>query len=609
MEKDRNHLEKQNENLGKAEKQKGLFRWALLLIIVSIVVLINIIGAFVYKRFDLTEDKRFSLSEGTINYLSDEKNFKDRISLRIYLDGNLPAEIKRFRNAIEDKLKEFKQHAGTRIEYVFEDPMVGSEEEQRFLFEEIYDKGKGIIPMDLMFLKDGAQQQMMLWPGARIDYGGSTVNQIQFLPGTPQGKFYTLNEQLDAQIQNSINNLEYMLISAIRRATQENKPKIAFLQGHGELTYAQTQRVRSLISPYYVINDVTLNDSIAALDDYKGLIIARPTKPFSNKDKYIIDQFLLRGGRLMCFLDKLHINEDTLRMKGVAHTTRYNLEIDKMLYDYGIKINDNYVIDVKCAPKSVPAAKQPLIPWFFSIRSTQTKHPIARNLDPVLLNYVSEIQFVGNSSNAVSPILTSSPNSTITGLAPMVSLAMHLNYGSNPQLVANIEDEANKICLAGLVEGKFDSHFKNRIVDAFANNPESKFKAKSTVEGKILVVGNGSFIQNKYDSILDKSGNYKYKPQAFNELKFDENMAKINGMTPLIYGNQEFFQNLVDYMMGDYSVLDIRSRQIDIHAIDKEKVKLYAGFYKTINMIIPSVSIILLALFMLYLRKRRYTKY
>jgi ABC-2 type transport system permease protein len=588
---------------------KGIFNWSFFLILIVGLVLFNVIASFVYFRFDATEDKRYSLAEGTKNYLSDEEKFKDRIAIKIYLEGNLPSEIKRFRNALEDKLKEFKQYAGKRIEYQFLDPMEGSDEDRQALFETLYNKGKGIMPMDITYLKDGSQSQMMLWPGATIDYLGTTVNHIQFIPGTPQGKYYNLNEQFEAQIQNSINNLEYMLISAIRRSTQTKREKIGFLQGHGELTYAQTQRVRTLISPYYNVEDIYLNDSIDALNSFKGLVIAKPRKPFTEKDKYIIDQFLMKGGRLMCFMDKLYFDKDTLNMKGVTHTMRHTLEIDKMLFDYGIKVNDNYVIDARCAPKAVPSANQPLIPWFFDVLATKTAHPIARNLDPVILRHTSEIQFVGNSKNVMSPVLTSSTNSTVTGLAPLLSLGLALNYGPKPILVQDPEDENNKICLAGMVEGVFDSHFKNRLVDAFAKNPAANFKDKSIAEGKVFVVGNGSFIENKYDSMPDKKGGYLYKAKAFNELRFDETMSNIQGMQPLVYGNQEFFQNLVDYMMGDNSVLDLRSKQIDIHAIDKEKVKTEAGFYKLINITLPSGLIVLLALLLFYIRKKKYTKY
>lgn len=592
-----------------AEKKKfskGIFNWSFFAIVAVAIILINIISSFLYKRIDMTEDNRYSLSEGTIAFLENPDNFQNRLSLKIYLDGNLPAELKHFRNAIEDKLKEFKQYAGDRIEYQFINPNVGSENEQQSLFESLYGKGKGIIPMDVVYMKDGSQSQLLLWPGAVIDYGGTTVNIIQFLPGTPPGKPYNLNGITD-MIENSINNLEYMLISSLRRATQKSKPRVGFLQGHGELSFAQTQRARALIAPYYAIADVTINDSLAALDNIDGLIIARPNQKFNQRELYIIDQFVMRGGRLMCFMDALNLDEDSLNKNGMTHTTRNETGLERMLFDYGLKINDNYVVDARCAPKAVPFAKQSLIPWFFHVLASPTSHPISRNLEPVSLKYANEIQFVGNSKNTLTPILTSSPNSNVTGLAPMVSLAMPLNYGKNPELVGNPTDEINKRCLAGLAEGKFESHFKNRIVEEFAKNPISKYKEKSSKEGKVLLIGNGRFIANSYDSMPAKNGQgFMYRPSEFNDLRMDPDLAKVG--VPLYFGNQEFFQNMADYMMGDHSVIDIRSRQIDIHAIDQEKVKSDGDFYKVTNLLLPVLLILLFAFIMSVIRKRKYAQ-
>jgi len=201
----------------------------------------------------------------------------------------------------------------------------------------------------------------------------------------------------------------------MRRLTQTEKQRIGFLQGHGELNYPETQRARALIAPYFSIADVSLNDSIAALEDIEGLVIADPKKPFSDRDLYLIDQFVMRGGKLMCFLNTLDMNEDTLMTRGTSHTTRKNLMLDRMLYDYGLKVNENYVLDVNCAPKIVPYADQTYIPWFFSILATPSSHPITRNIEPVYLKYANEIQFVKLDNLALTPILTTSTNSNKTG--------------------------------------------------------------------------------------------------------------------------------------------------------------------------------------------------
>jgi ABC-2 type transport system permease protein len=587
---------------------KGLYNWTFLSIVVAGLLLVNIISSFVYQRYDMTADKRFSLADGTISFLENKEKFSGRVNIKIYLDGNLPADLAHFKSSIEDKLKEFKQYAGNRIEYQFINPNEGTEAEQQELFQNIFADGKGILPMDLVYMKDGTQTQMMVWPGAIIEYGGSTVQSVQFLPGSKSGRPYQLNGMGDI-IQNSINNLEYILTSSLRRAILDKKPRVAFLHGHGELTYPETQRARALISPYYSIADVTINDSIAALDNIDGLIIARPRDRFSAKDLFVIDQFLMRGGRLMCFIDALIIDEDTLKKTGQTHTTRYdNLKIDDMLFDYGIKINPNYVMDIRCVPMAVPMAKQSMIPWFFNVLASPTNHPISRNIEPISLNYTSEIQFVNQSTHvAMTPVLTSSTNSTVTGLAPMVSLMIPLNYGENPELTPNPQSEANKRCLAGLAEGMFRSHFRNRIVDEYAKNPSVQLLDSSKVEGKIFVVGNGRFIANEYDSMPNKMGTaYQYRPKEVNTLQFSQDLINLN--IPHFFGNQEFFQNLTDYMMGDNSVLDIRSRQIDIHEIDTEKVKLEAGFYKLVNVGLPIVVILILAFILNFIRTRKYAK-
>lgn len=595
-------------------KIKKFYNWIVLGIIVGVVIFLNIIGTFVYSRIDMTEDERYSLSSGSIEFLDNmreagKKNNKvNRLYLKIYLDGKLPAEIKRFRNAIEDKLAEFKEIAGNRIEYQFIDPLQGTEAEQNSLFQILYNKGNGIIPLEIVYQKDGSQTQMTLWPGAEIEYEGFTKNYIQLLPGSPQGQPAQLSKEFsETTIQNSINNLEYMLISALRRTIQKQKPRIAFIGGHGELRFAETQRVRSLLEPYYSVEDLTLNDSLRALDGFTGAIIARPRTSFSDKDLYIIDQFVMRGGRLMCFFDKLTFPQDSLNRTGMVSTVRTDLGLDKMLFDYGIKTNDNYIMDVRCAPIQTPFAKQSLLPWFFYVASTPTKHPIARNIEPVMLRYASQIQLIPGETRLVSPILTSSTNSRVTGMAPLISLAMPMNYGKVPVLADNPTSERSKICIAGMSEGRFDSHFKNRLIDEFAKNKESGFITRSKEEGKVLVVANGSFIANYYDSMPNKTGKMMYRPISFNNLRYDEVMAQMR-MQPLIYGNQEFFQNMVDYMMGDNSVLDIRSKQIDIHPIDKEKVKDQRTKYMLINVVLPSFLIILLAILLFYLRKRRYAR-
>lgn len=584
---------------------KRLFNWTFLIVAVVGILALNVISSYLYKRIDMTSDKRYSLAQSTIDFLSDESKIENRMTIKIYLEGTMPAELKHFRNAVEDKLKEFKQYAGTRIEYKFIDPNEGTEEEQKELKDQIFSRGKGILPMFLVYQKDGTKSEVVLWPGAIINYGENDVNVVQLLPGTRTGQPNHL-EGIASAIDASINNLEYVLLNSIRRSVQKNKQNIGFLQGQGELTFAQTQRARMLISPYFNVEDVTINGKLNALDKYQGLIIANPRQKFDGKDLFIIDQFLMKGGRLMCFMDGLSINEDTLNSKGVVNTSRINTGLEEILFDYGLKLNQNYVMDVHCAPKAVPFANQPIVPWYFHVLATPTAHPIARNLAPVSLKYVSEVQFVNSVNTALTPILTSSINSTVTGMAPLVSLGIPLNFGDNPQLAKNPGLESNKKALAGLSEGMFQSHYKTRIVDEYANNPDAQFITESQKESKVLLVGNGRFIANRYDSLAhNMTGEMQYRPVDFDDLRSDEELARIG--IQAVFGNKEFFQNLVDFVMGENSVLDIRSRQIDVRRIDNAKVQRSASFYKIMNLSVPSVLIIVLAIVFAYIRKKKYT--
>lgn len=584
---------------------KRLFNWAFLIVIVVGILALNVISSYVYKRIDMTSDKRYSLAQSTIDYLSDESKIENRMTIKIYLEGNMPAELKHYRNAVEDKLKEFKQYAGTRIEYKFIDPNDGTEEEQKELKDQIYSAGKGILPMFLVYQKDGTKSEVVLWPGAVINYGENDVNVIQLLPGTRTGQPNHL-EGIAGAIEASINNLEYVLLNSIRRSVQKEKQNIGFLQGQGELTMAQTQRARALITPYFNVEDVTINGKLNALDKYQGLIIANPRQKFDVKDLFIIDQFLMKGGRLMCFMDGVSINEDTLNSKGVVNTARINTGLEEVLFDYGLKLNQNLIMDVNCAPKGVPFANQPIVPWYFHVLATPTKHPIARNLAPVSLKYVSEVQFVESVNTALTPVLTSSTNSTATGLAPLVSLGIPLNFGNDPQLAKSPGLESNKKCLAGLSEGMFQSYYKTRIVEEYTGNPDAQFITESQKEGKVLLVGNGRFIANRYDSTVhNMTGQIMYKPIDFDDLRSDEELARLG--IQAVFGNKEFFQNLVDYVMGDNSVLEIRSRQIDVRRIDNAKVQKSAGFYKILNLSVPSALVIILAIVFAYIRKKKYT--
>ena len=598
-------------------KWKGIFNWGFFLGVLAVLILINIIGALVNVKVDMTEDSRYSLAKGTENFLADEKNFENRISLKIYLEGDLPAEIQRFRNAIEDKLKDFKSIAGKRIEYQFINPNEGhaNKKEEYFFLRGIFEKG--ILPTKVVYVKNGVQSQLILWPGAEVTYTSNGVvkeTYIQFLPGTPNGEPIDLN-RINPILENSLNNLEYNMLSALRKISQKDKKRLAFLQGHGELNEHETMNARAVLSPYFYLTSLSFNskESLNELNELDGLIIANPTKPFSSMDLYFIDQFVMNGGRLMVFMNTLSHQEDSLAKNFMDHTIRRNLTLDKMLFDYGVNIHENYVFDRICGYRKVRMDNASSLSWPYHVLASPSLHPITRNIDPVSLEYANELQLIETPGVKLTKLLTSSSNANRSGLAPQISLMDFQIFGENPAFVENPEDPINKITLAAMIEGTIPSHFINRDViinvDTMASYIPANYRKKqlkSKEETKVFVVGNGTFIANEYDSIF-RGGKYEYvssPPFPFNALKYSK-VNDLNGR-PLIYGNQEFIQNMVDYMMGDNSVLDIRSRQIEFKEMDKMKLQAEGSSIRYMNLFLPITLVGFIAALMMLSRKRKY---
>lgn len=585
--------------------EKKIYDWGVLLTVLVGIVFINIIASFFFFRVDLTEDKRYSLTEQTKNFLADKSNFEDKVLFKVYLEGNLPSDIRLIRNAVEEKLRDFTIYAGKRIEYEFIDPNDGSTEDVDELGKQLYDKGDGIKPTDLTVQAVNQVSNQLIWPGAVVTYQGETKGYVQFFN---RSRIHTA-EDLGGLVQGAINDLEYNLLNGLRHAVTERKSRIGFLQGHGEWSKNSTLVFRNLLAKNYVTKDVTIADTVNALDDFDGLIIAGPKVRFSEKDKYVIDQFLLRGGKLMYFVDPVKVEIDSLFIKGHTQTTSRVLNISDQLFKYGIRVNEDLVVDAQCGPNYIPGHPRKIMPWYFYPIANGTDHPVSKNIDPVILRYASSIDFVGNDSNKRIVLLKTSGNTAIRRSPARVDYRF---VDLEPDFAADPDDLANKVSMAGIVEGKFVSNFKNRLVDEFVNNPDAKFLEESVKPSKVLVVGDADLLTNKYDSLFIKAqGKWDYRPVNFDEFKydpFDPNLNTGKSMPMFVYGNAEFLLNAVDYVMGDEAVLGVRSRSISIRPLNEEKIKVEARFWQLMNIAVPIILISLLGFILFYIRKRKYTR-
>jgi gliding-associated putative ABC transporter substrate-binding component GldG len=589
-----------NKNIQKISGK--LYYTILIAIVLAALVLLNVIVSHFDFRKDFTKDKRYSLTESTIDYLSSDTVFQNPILFKIYLEGDLPAEVKRLQSALKDKLDEFRYYAGDKIQYEFIDPNDGTLEDQNALKEQLFSKGRGIRPMRIQYRTKGKSELLEVFPGAVVEYPGAGTEFIRFM----EGGNYNLDYRLENQVQKAVNAIEYNLMRVTSKVTRRNRKKLAFIHGHGELGIPHTQGARKSIEGAYTIEDIKIDGSIHALDDVDGIIIADPNQKFSDKDKFVIDQYLMKGGNIMLFYNPLRIYNDTLRVQGQVHTMRKRTGIENLVFDYGIKINEDLVVDADYDPLVFPGVSKGFIHWYFYVRARGTSHPVSSMVDPVKLPYASTLQFVENKAKLKpSVILTTTSNAASYGNVPLLSIAIEQNYGENPRFQEDPDNPENRIMLGGLLEGNFVSAYKNRIVDTYANDPNAIFNEESIEPGKLMVVSNGTFFKNGYyDSVfVREEGRYQYIPRVPRGNEIDELLA-----TDRRIGNFDFFENCVDYMLGESTLLSIRTRTIDLNPMNKLKIEQSSSFYQFINIFIPVILVIGLALVIYFVRKYKYAK-
>lgn len=563
--------------------------------VVAIIILANYVLSFFFGRFDLTEDKRHSLSDNTIALLEDTDRIQDRVFMKIYLEGDLPADIMKIRNALQEKLDEFIVYSGDKIQYEFIDP--NGEDDPQYNIEvqkNIY--SEGISPCDIQIIKSGQAEIKTIWPGALIEYKGKTVDQIQFF----NKRIIFSNEDTRGLADRTINNLEYKLISAVRRVTASSKQTVAFLKGHNELDEWQTADVRAGLDRYYLVEDVEIAGQLNALENVDALIVAQPKKPFNEKDKFIIDQFIMHGGKVLWFVDPLEVPRDSLYMKGETFGISANLNIEKdMIYKYGARLNSNTLIDKDCGPIYIPGHPLGVVDWYFYPLLQRTDHPVTKNIDPIKSEYASSVEIVNKDDRDVTKtvLLHSSFNSQ------EFKSPVRINYRI-VDVLPKFNDKAGEaeFPVALMMEGKFTSAFENRVSDAFMDSPDfkTKFKSDST---KMLVVADGDIIRNEVDSKVE-NGKTLYKAIPLQADVFG--VQNPNGTPKYVYGNKDFVLNAIDYMLDDFSLIDVRAKTITMRVLDSQKINENKDFWKFINIGVPLLFIFILAMVQLIVRRKKY---
>ena len=569
-----------------SKKSKSLIQYFIQL---AIIVLAAYIASISFFRLDLTSEKRYSLTPASIELM---ESLENDILVRVYLKGDYPADFKQLENATRELLEELRSYSNDHLEFVFINPSESSDKKEREKFYGDLVKS-GLIYTNIPIESSDGIQEKILFPGALISLGEKEIP-VQLLKG---------RERIPnaVMINQSINNLEYEFSSAIQKLLQTNKKNIAFIEGHGELEGIEVEDMYSSLLEYYNVERVSIDENINSLSsviDGKGyrvnkydlIIIAKPQYAFSDKDRFILDQYIMHEGKVIWLMDGVSADMDSLRatQQNIALPTKFNLE--DMLFNYGARINKDLILDKTCAPIMLNVgnfgdqAQMKMFPWYFSpILIPMSSHPIVSNVDPILTQFASSVDAVGDSSIHKTVLLESSDLTRIYKAPARVNLAI-----VNSPMDFSVNAEPYRP-VAILLEGEFESFFKFSISPVIKEADEIDFKEKSGPT-KMIVIGDGDIIRNPVNEAQ----------RRFYPLGYDKNAGRI------VYGNKDFLMNAVNFLLSDQQLISIRSKTITLRQLNSEKVKTEYRFWQSINLILPVLLIIMLGIGLNWYRKKKY---
>mgnify|MGYP006162443511 FL=1 len=544
-----------------------------------LLLVINIIGSFFFFRLDLTKDKRYTLSSTSLHIIEQVKN---PLYIKVYMQGELPSEFKRLQLETRQMLEEFQGY-NSNIIFEFIDPL---EDEASSMdnIKELY--RKGLTPINISVDDKGKQSQAMVFPWAIAVYDNKEVN-IPLLKNI-------MGASTTDKIIGSVQHLEYSIADALHKITNDKQKKIAIIKGNGELHEAYIAKFLLQTKESYHIGPFTLDsvakqplNTLTELKKYDLAIIAKPTEAFSESEKQVLDQYIINGGKTIWLIDQVVAEMDSLYSPtGSALAFPRDLNLNDFFFKYGVRIYPDLVKDEQGSPIKLASGEQGSATqfqefnWKFAPQVySQSNHPIVKNVGGIKFDFANAIDTLKNGIKK-TVLLQSSPYSKRIGTPTEINLNS-VNEETTP---ADYLNKGN-IPLAVLLEGKFHSMFENRILAFDQNN----FQAKGN-SSKMIVISDGDIIKNQ----LDKNG----MPV---ELGYDQRSGNL-------YDNKDFLMNCVNYVLDDTGLINIRSKDLDLPLLDKEKV--YEN-YTNIQLLTIGLPIVILAVFGLlftFLRKRKYSR-
>lgn len=561
---------------------------------ILLIVLINFSASLLFERFDLTSEKRYSLSNASKELV---KNLDDIVYVKVYLEGDFPAAYKKMRDETREMLDEFRAYSNDNLDYEFINPAESGDEK---ITKEIYQQlfKQGLQPTDLNEKTTDGFSNKLIWPGAIFFYKGKEIP-VQLLKSK-------LGSNPVNMINSSIEGLEYEIANAIYNLTTELKPKIAFIDGHGELNKYEVASLSTSLAEFYSIDRIKINGELYSLTErtmkdstqefvvhpkYDAIIIAKPTQKFSEKDKFIIDQYIMYGGKVVWMIDPVFASMDSLRTSDVTMAIPQDLNLDDQLFTYGVRVNANLIQDLQSAPIPIVTGmvgnqpKTELYPWyFFPLLTPANSHPIVNNLNAVKGEFTSTIDTINKAGITKIGLLKSSQYTKVSSAPTRVSLSFLRFEPDQSQF-----NKGHQVA-AALLEGSFESVFKNRVPPQILEANEIAFREKSK-PNKMVVIADGDIAKNAVNP------------------RTNEYMALgLDRYTKQQYGNADFMLNVMNYMCNDNGLMSVRTKKFKIRLLDHTVVKDERVTWQIFNTVLPVGIMLLFGIAHFFYRKRKYTK-
>jgi gliding-associated putative ABC transporter substrate-binding component GldG len=540
--------------------------------------------------WDWTAEGRHTLSPATVELL---ESMEGEVAVTCYLSGAYPADWQRLERSIRDKFEEFSVRSGGKFRYQFED-IYATDDAQTIGENENKLWESGLRFTRIGFQEQGVKAFKTIWPAALV-YANGVSFPVQFFKSE-------VPEPSAEMIQGSINSVEFELASVIRKALRKSTPKIAILEGHGELLPMEIADLTRSLSENYDVSRIRMDEQVGALSTYvEGMrfrqnrfdlvIVAKPDSAFSDKD-----QFIMNGGKTLWLVDPIQVNLDSLSKNQVTEGVTQELGLYDLLFQYGAKLNRNLVIDLQCAPIMLDAGpngnqrQMEMFSWYFApvVIPQGVSHPVTTNLDPLHFDFCSRVDTVKTEGSVRKTVLLSSSERSREYKAPVrVSssiVTLRPDYFDAPQ------SEAQP--LAVLLEGNFRSAFEDRLPEVLLRDSAFAFRAESAPTA-MVVIGDGDIARNR-----TRQGPEGWEPLP---LGFDRYAGRV------IYDNKDFLLNTVNYLLDDEALISVRSRSIELRPLDSERIRLERRAWQMLAVGLPMALVGILGAVFIRLRKRRYT--